>query len=97
LCLSEDRYIRVGIFPKRKEILIGGARLNFVAPQGIGSREAKMSESTQRTIQDEAGRIENFLKLLDGFVTPVHREIGLSAYESRIEKSANFNLRVGVT
>ena len=44
LGLLQDGDVGVGVFPEREEILICGLRFSRVALQGVGTRQAEMSE-----------------------------------------------------
>jgi hypothetical protein len=60
---DEDGNIRVGVFPEGQEIVIGSPGFDDISDEHVSTREAEMSEHANLGIQDDAGMIEDFLKL----------------------------------
>jgi hypothetical protein len=64
---DEDGDVRVGVSPKREEILIGRLGFGGVALHGVGAPEAEMSKCSDGSIENNPTMVENFLKFGDGF------------------------------
>src|SRR4029077_16322970 len=81
ICSDENRNVRVGVFPKREEILIGRLGLDGVALQYISATEAKMGKCTDGLVQDEAAMVEDLLELGGGLATPTRSQIGFATHK----------------
>src|SRR5215471_181923 len=79
--LPQDRNIRVRVLPKRKEILIGRLGLRDIALQHISATEPKMSNCTDRLVQDEAAMIENLLELGGSLAALVRSQVGFTTHK----------------
>ena len=64
---DENRNVRVGVFPKREEILIGRLGLGGVALHGIGSADLEMRECADGFVEHNSTMVEDFLELGCGF------------------------------
>src|SRR5208283_5517580 len=85
LGLLQDRDVGVGVFPQGEKVLVGSFRLGSVALQGVGATKAKMCQRTDGFVHHDSTMVEDFLKLGGGFATLMHGQIGLTAYEDRIQ------------
>ena len=83
--LLEDGDVRVGVFPKREEILIGGTSSCGITLQNRGASEAEMSKSADWLVEQDAAMVENFLKLRGGFAAPMCGQIGLSSHKDWVQ------------
>ena len=84
---DENRNVRVGIFPKRQEILIGRLGLGGVALHRVRSAELEMGECTDRRVPDNSAMVEDSLELYGGLITSVQTEKCRAANVDRIESS----------
>jgi hypothetical protein len=64
--LFQDGDVRIGVFPKGEEILVGGASLGRVALECIGA-----GEGTERKIQHDPALVDDLLELRRRFLTMV--------------------------
>src|ERR1700739_4866265 len=64
--LSQDRNVWVGVFPKRKELLIGGSCLSHITREYVGSAQLQMRQGADGVAENNATVIENLLKLSRG-------------------------------
>jgi hypothetical protein len=85
LGLLEDGDVRVGVFPEREEILIGGFCLGGVTLHGVRSAKLEMRQSADGLILDDTRMVKNFLELGRGFGTLVPTEICLTSHEDGIQ------------
>src|SRR5208283_2441504 len=73
LRLFEDRNVRVGVFPKREEILIGHLGFGGIALHRVGASEAEMRERPNGRIQSNSAMVEDFLELGSSFAALMRR------------------------
>ena len=66
-CSDEDGNVRICVFPKREEILIGGAGFRGVALQHVRAGKAEMRERADGFGQHSPTMVEDFLEFDDGF------------------------------
>jgi hypothetical protein len=74
--LLQDGDVRVGVFPEREEILVGGERpdaggvgirsLRSSRLQGVGTSHAQMRQRSRPAVPDNTAVVDNLLKLGDG-------------------------------
>src|SRR5271169_490188 len=83
--LLEDGDVRVGVFPKRKEILIGSTSSCCITPQNGGTSEAEMSKRADWLVERDAAMVENFLKLCGSFAAPMCGQMGLSSHKDGVQ------------
>ena len=88
LCLFKNGNVRVGVFPKRKEIPIRSLSLLGVALQSVGAGESKMGQRRRRTILDEPAVVNNFLKLRGGGCALATGEVSLR-HECKLDGCRN--------
>jgi hypothetical protein len=58
---DENRNVRIGVFPKREEILIGRLALGGVASHDIGSADLEMRERSNGFVEHNTAMVEDFL------------------------------------
>src|SRR5215471_16447662 len=78
LRLFQDWDFGVGIFPKRKKVLIGRLGLGDVALQHISATEAKMGKRTDWLHEDEAAMVVDLLELGGSLATLMRSQIGFA-------------------
>jgi hypothetical protein len=74
--LFEDRNIRVGVFPEREEILVGGERpsaggigiraLRSSRLQSVGTCHSQMCQGSRPAVHDDPAVVDDLLKLGGG-------------------------------
>ena len=82
---SQDGDVRVGVFPEREEVVIGGFCFCHVALHGIRSGNLKMRERADGLIDDNSAMVEDSLKLSLGFRAPMCCQISFPAHIDREE------------
>src|SRR6266852_3226459 len=85
--LLKDGDVRVGIFPQREEVLIGGAGPGRIAFESVRTAEVEVGESTKGKIYDDPPMVNELLKFsrcLSALATP---QKSLAANEDRIQAS----------
>jgi hypothetical protein len=65
--LLQDREVAVGIFPKRKEILIGGFGSDLISRESTGSPEFQMRACAYRVGEYDARVVEDPLEFPGGY------------------------------
>jgi hypothetical protein len=63
LGLPNDWNVRVRIFPEGKKLSISKLRLDVISGQNVGSAQFQLRQGTDRLASNDAGMIENFMKL----------------------------------
>src|SRR4029077_2412854 len=82
---NQDRYVRVGVFPEREEILVGDAGFGGVALQGVGAGETEIRQRTDGVIRRYAAMVQDFLELGCGFVALMRGQIGFSSHKNGVQ------------
>src|SRR5271169_2777377 len=80
---KEYRYVRVGVFPQREEILIGCPGLGGFALHGIGSADLEMRKCPDGFVEHNSAMVEDFLKFGCGFASLARGQICFSAHVDR--------------
>jgi hypothetical protein len=79
LGLLEDGDVRIGVFRKCEEILIGGPGFDGVALQRVGAGEAEMGEWIGRTAGKETAVVQDGLKFNGRLLSLLDLQIGKPA------------------
>jgi hypothetical protein len=61
--LLQDGDVRVGVFPEGEEVLIGSLCSGAVALHRVGSTELEMRQCANRLVHNDAGVVNDLLKL----------------------------------
>src|SRR5437868_6349016 len=85
LGLFQDRDVRVGVFPQRQKILVGGAGFGGVALQGIGAAQLEMRQSADGFVEHNPAMVEDSLKLCCCFFALVCGKISFSAHINGVQ------------
>src|SRR5208337_83571 len=80
LCLGllQDGNVRVGVFPEREEIFVGGFCFGRVALQGVSARQSEASQRAPRKVPHQSSVVNEFLKFCCRSVAVVQHEIGFA-------------------
>src|SRR5260370_20763152 len=73
--LLQDRDVGVGVFPKRKKILVGCARFPNISYKGIGTRDIQLRKRYELARRFETPVIQNLLELRSGFFSVLHPQV----------------------
>ena len=84
-CLLEDRNVRVGTRPERKEIVVGASRPHGIARERERSRQLQPRHRVHGIDEYDASMIENPLELGGGFGGLTCREVRLAANVDRVQ------------
>ncbi len=82
---DEDRNVRVGVFPKREEILIRRLGFGGVALHRIGSADLEMRECADRFVYYNSAMVEDFLEFGGSFAALTRGQIGFAAHIDGIQ------------
>src|SRR5580692_3296321 len=75
--------VRVGVFPEREEVLIGGAGFDRVALHGGGTGQAEASQRAPGKIRHQSSVVDELLKFGCRCAAVVQHEIGFATQISR--------------
>src|SRR5208282_2459854 len=76
LGFPQDGDIGVRVFPKREEILIGGAGFGLVALQAVSARQSEASQRAPGKVHHHSPVVNEFLKFCCRSAPVVEQEIG---------------------
>jgi hypothetical protein len=82
--LFQDGDVGVGVFPQGEEVVVCGFRLGGIACHRVSTTELEVSQYPQWAVRDEAAMVEEFLKLLGGFIALVQKQIRWAAHISGV-------------
>ena len=82
---DEDGDVRVGIFPKRQEILIGRLGFGGVALYYISAAKSRMRKCADGLVHNDAAMGEDFLELGSGFLALMCGQLRFPAQIYRIQ------------
>jgi len=77
----QNRNLRIGVIPERQEILIGCLSLSFLPGERVRTPRFQMGQSAGDAVPDDAGAVQDFLKLRRG--PSLRSYIELMCYFSR--------------
>ncbi len=86
LGFPQDGNIRVGVFPDREEILIGGAGLGSVALHGVSTRQSDAGQRTPGKVHHQSSVVDESLKFRCRSVAVAEHEIGFPAQIDRAQQ-----------
>src|SRR5437868_15325428 len=79
LGLLQDGNVGVGVFPERKEVLIGALCFGCVAVHCVGATKLKLRERTQRKIKHDTAMVQKLLELSRCRLTLTCKQVSLTA------------------
>lgn len=91
----QDRNVRVGVFPKGKEILVGGARLCCITLRSIGTGQANVRQRVDGIYSTQGAMVENLLELGNCLLSLATAKINQAAHVNGGEISTRFPYRSG--
>src|ERR1700683_3995238 len=96
LCLGflQDGNVRVGIFPKREEILVRRAGSGGVAGHAVCASETEVSQRANRLVSNDAGMVQNLLKLTRRWGRLLLQQIRGAPQVNRIESKGEGGVRI---
>src|SRR5215472_12062020 len=74
--LLQDGDVRVGVFPKREEVLVSHLSFDSIAGEGVGATKLEMGECAYGVAEHDPSVIENLLELDGSVLTLVCCKIG---------------------
>ena len=83
--LFEDGDLGVGVFPERKEILIGRFRFGLITPKCVSSTQLQVRHCADGIADYDPAVIENFLEFPGGFGALVCGQIRKATDIGRVE------------
>src|SRR5271166_6863646 len=100
LCLLEQQQVRVGLLPKREQVLIGNAGSSLVAAEGEGARELQLSErdhgrslrhsTVSQYLLEFGRRLGSLSSFQIGHAADVNRHHGADVLAAEFIGSGNF-------
>ena len=86
-CFSflQDGDVRVSVFPEGEEVLVGAPGSAVVARENVGPAQSQVRQCADGLIPDDAGVIENLLKLIDGCGALLRCQIRQAAQVNRVK------------
>src|SRR6266850_4158902 len=85
--LFQQRYVRVGIFPERQEILVSSSCLHPISCRREHTTELQACYCAHRICENNPRVVEYFLELRGGLGVPVSGQVSLPTHVRCVEVS----------
>src|SRR6266478_2770072 len=94
--LLEDGDVRVSVFPKREEILVGSASFGLVPGERVSAGDAEVGQGANDFVRNDTGTSKNFLKLHNRRGAVTRRHVRDSAQVNRVQVEVQSAGPVGI-